>query len=69
VFEALPIDRVVRERILAGADAGELEREARANGFTTLWDDAVAKVRNGITTLDEAVRVTRAEVFDSAKKR
>jgi type IV pilus assembly protein PilB len=68
VFEALPVDRAVRERIVAGADAGELEREARAGGFTTLWDDAVTKVRNGVTTLDEAVRVTRAEVFDSMRK-
>jgi type IV pilus assembly protein PilB len=63
VFEVLPVDSRVRERILAGADAAELERDARAIGFTTLWDDAVTKVRNGVTTLEEAVRVTRAEVF------
>jgi type II secretory ATPase GspE/PulE/Tfp pilus assembly ATPase PilB-like protein len=67
VFEALPIDHAVRERIVANADAGELERAAHDAGFTTLWDDAVAKVKNGVTTLDEAVRVTRAEVFDTVR--
>jgi type IV pilus assembly protein PilB len=68
VFEVLPVDRRVRERIAAGDDPADLEREARDSGFSTLWDDAVTKVRNGVTTLDEAVRVTRAEVFENKNR-
>ncbi len=44
---------------LLGPAAAELERLARAGGMSTLREDAVAKVRAGITTAEEALRVTR----------
>lgn len=35
----------------------ELRAQARSDGMTTLWEDAVAKARAGRTSLEEAVRV------------
>jgi len=35
-----------------------LERSAMADGLRTLWDDGVAKVSQGLTSLEELARVT-----------
>lgn len=59
VFEVLEVDRELRSLIdgLVGID--ELRRVAIERGMVPLWDDCRAKVLNGITTLDEALRVTQ----------
>jgi type IV pilus assembly protein PilB len=45
---------------LAGAKAtrGEIERAALASGMVTLWDDGLAKIAAGQTSLEELARVT-----------
>ena len=40
------------------ADTAELTREARTRGFRTILDDGRRKVLDGITTMEEVVRVT-----------
>jgi CheY-like chemotaxis protein len=55
--EVLMLDDEVRDRLSAGAGMVEIGRVARRRGFGTLLDDAIAKVRAGDTTLDEALRV------------
>ncbi len=47
----------------AGASAQEIERVARKNGMVTLFDDAMAKVKAGVTSLEEALRTVRVEKF------
>jgi type II secretory ATPase GspE/PulE/Tfp pilus assembly ATPase PilB-like protein len=42
--------------IARAAPPHEIRARARARGMRTLFDDAVAKVRAGITTLDELRR-------------
>ena len=39
------------------ASESEIARSARMTGMNTLLQDAIAKVRDGITTLDEVLRV------------
>jgi type IV pilus assembly protein PilB len=39
------------------ASRDELEREAMAGGMKTLWDDGLAKVTSGLTSLEELARV------------
>jgi len=58
VFEALEVDAEVRSCVGQQIDAVALDQAARRAGLTTMMDDAIAKCREGVTTLAEALRVT-----------
>jgi general secretion pathway protein E len=58
VFEALEVDSEVRTCIGQQIDAIALDQAARGAGLTTMMDDAIAKCREGVTTVAEALRVT-----------
>ena len=47
-----------RELSLRKASREEIEREAMAGGMRTLWDDGMAKVAAGLTSIEELARVT-----------
>jgi len=57
VFEAVPTQGPIAEAIQNGAAEGELRRMIRAAGTTGLMADALGKVRDGITSLDEALSI------------
>jgi len=59
IFEFLPVTDKIRELTLARADAGAIRASAIADGMVLLREDGWSKVRNGITTIEEVVRVTR----------
>ncbi len=59
IFEILPVRDRIRELILARADAGAIRASALADGMVLLREDGFAKVRRGVTTIEEVVRVTR----------
>jgi general secretion pathway protein E len=61
IHELLVVDDAVRARIMAGADASTIRREALAAGMIGLRDDGLAKARAGITTEAEVVRVTQED--------
>jgi general secretion pathway protein E len=60
VFEALEVDGEVRSCIGRQVDAIALDQAARRAGLTTMMEDAIAKCRDGVTTVAEALRVTTA---------
>jgi general secretion pathway protein E len=60
IFELLPVTEEIRELVLARADAGALRAKAVAGGMRQLREDGWEKVRRGITTIEEVLRVTRA---------
>jgi general secretion pathway protein E len=41
------------------ANEGEIEKQARAEGMRTMYEDGIAKAVAGITTLEEVLRVTQ----------
>ena len=47
------LERLASER----ASRDELDRAARAEGMRSLWDDGVAKVAAGVTSVEEHARV------------
>ena len=49
----------LRELILARASEASLLARAREEGMSTLRDQCLATVREGMTTLEEVVRVTQ----------
>jgi len=57
IIEILKIDGGLDELIARRATARELLTAARSKGFKTLADDGVRMVRNGLTSVDELMRV------------
>jgi general secretion pathway protein E len=61
ISELLVIDDGIREALgRRSQDQRAIEQLARAAGFRTLYEDGLAKVGLGETTLEEVLRVTRA---------
>ncbi len=58
VFEIFPLSGEIKKVMTAGGSSMEMRRLAIREGMTTLREDAWSKVRAGITTLEEAIRVT-----------
>jgi general secretion pathway protein E len=58
IFEIFPMSEQLKKMISANAGINEMRQVAIREGMTTLREDAWAKVRKGITTLEEALRVT-----------
>jgi len=59
IFELLRITDGIREKILARADTGSIRDRAVGEGMTLLREDGWRKVRAGVTTIEEVIRVTR----------
>ena len=60
LFEVMPITDALREMILNRAPSSELRAQARAEGMITLRESGLAKIWQGITTVDEVLRETIA---------
>jgi general secretion pathway protein E len=57
-FETLAIEGDLRNYVGKGIDANTLDEAARRADFTTMMDDAIAKCREGVTSVSEVLRVT-----------
>ncbi|MCP4594487.1 MAG: Flp pilus assembly complex ATPase component [bacterium] len=62
VYEFVPFDTGLSELVMEKAATEALYQYAVDHGATTLRQDAIAKVRHGLTTLEEAMRVTVGEL-------
>jgi len=62
VFELLCVDEAMRELIVSRAKSSALESLGVQNGMTTLRQDAVRKLLEGRTTLEEVQRVTHTDL-------
>lgn len=60
IFEVFPMLDELQEMVTAGKSKQEIYRRARELGIRTMADDAAKKIRAGITTAEEAIRVTMA---------
>jgi len=58
IFEIFPLSEQLKKMISAGNSTEELRQLAIREGMTTLREDAWEKVKAGITTYEEAMRVT-----------
>jgi general secretion pathway protein E len=59
IFELLDIDETMRSLIVSNPDANVLREAAVQAGMRSLRDDGWTKVRGGLTTPDEVLRVTQ----------
>jgi general secretion pathway protein E len=58
IIEFLPMTDPVRKLIMAHEEAGAIQKLAVAEGMQTLYENGLVKVIQGITTLEEVMRVT-----------
>jgi general secretion pathway protein E len=64
IFEFLPATDAVKTAVAKRVSSGELKETAARDGMTSLRDDGVTKVLNGVTSIEEVVRVTRENSSD-----
>ena len=57
VFEVLPITDSIAKLLLAKSDAADIEVQAVKEGMITMKQDGYLKVIEGISTMDEILRV------------
>ena len=58
IIEFLPMTDPIRKLIMAHEEAGAIQKLAITEGMQTLYENGLVKVIEGITTLEEVMRVT-----------
>ncbi len=61
LYEVMPMSDELKEMVLKGSSAMELKKEAMRQGMSSLRMSGLAKIKEGITTLEEVLRVTFAD--------
>lgn len=59
VFEVLEMSDDVRKLVIDRSSSDVLLKSARENGMSTIVEDSLKKVMQGITTMEEVIRVTK----------
>lgn len=59
IYEILEISENISEMILKKASAAEIKKRAIEDGMLTIIEDGFIKAKNGITTIEEIMRVTK----------
>ncbi len=61
IYELLIVSEGVRQLVMGGATAGAVKKKAVEEGMLTLRDDGLRQVVNGLTSIDEVMRVTQED--------
>jgi len=61
LYEVMPMGDDLKELVLEGASSMELKRAAMNAGMKTLRQSGLEKIRNGITTTEEILRVSASD--------
>jgi type II secretory ATPase GspE/PulE/Tfp pilus assembly ATPase PilB-like protein len=61
IYELMLPDEKIHDAVVAKASADEIRHLAHAAGMVALMGDGMEKVENGITSVEEVLRVTREE--------
>ena len=59
IYEVMPISEKISKLIIEKAAASEIQKQAMEEGMLTMKQDGYVKVLEGVTTLDEVVRVAQ----------
>ncbi len=58
IFEVLEMSDTIREMIVERKTSDVIKKQAVKEGMVTMFEDGVQKVLNGVTTLEEVLKVT-----------
>ena len=60
IYEVMPLNENLKELILKGASSTDLKKEAIRSDMSTLRNSAINKMKQGLTTVEEVLRITFA---------
>lgn len=61
IFELMILDDSIRNLVIGKVPTEEIRKKAIASGMTTLKEEGIQKIKEGITTVEEVLRVTQEE--------
>jgi type IV pilus assembly protein PilB len=61
LYECMPMTEELKEFVLSGASAIEIKKAAVQEGMTSLRQSGLNALKNGITTIEEVLRVSAAD--------
>lgn len=61
IFEVLEMTQAVKKLITDKEDSDVITKQAMSEGMMTMLDDGLDKVKKGMTTIEEVLRVTKVE--------
>jgi type IV pilus assembly protein PilB len=59
IYEVLEMDESIRKLVSEAASTEVIERQAKENGMSTMVEDGFLKILQGLTSLEEVMRVTK----------
>ncbi|MBU0996403.1 MAG: Flp pilus assembly complex ATPase component TadA [Proteobacteria bacterium] len=62
IFEVFAVTEEIKRLIHKDATEAEVRKTAQENGMTTLYEDGIDKVRRGLTSLEEIMRVLGPQI-------
>jgi type IV pilus assembly protein PilB len=62
IYELLVMDDTLRDMVTRNPDVTQLRKYCRERGLITLRDDGFAKAEQGLTTVEEVLRVTESSL-------
>jgi len=57
IYEVLPMTQSIKELVMRSATADEIHKQARSEGMMTMSEDGIFKAAQGVTTIEEVLRV------------
>ncbi|MDB5187929.1 MAG: Type secretion system protein [Candidatus Kaiserbacteria bacterium] len=57
IYEVLPVSASIKELIMGNKTGDDIEKQARAEGMLTMSEDGIFKAAQGITSIEEVMRV------------
>jgi type IV pilus assembly protein PilB len=57
IYEVLPVTSSIKELIIKNATTDDIQKQARSEGMLTMSEDGIFKCVQGITTIEEVLRV------------
>ncbi|HXR09731.1 MAG TPA: hypothetical protein VN792_03085, partial [Candidatus Acidoferrales bacterium] len=67
IYEILWFDETIREAIRSGASLDEIRGHVATMGMKTMQDDAMDRILEGITSVEEVARVVPVQSLGSAE--
>jgi type II secretory ATPase GspE/PulE/Tfp pilus assembly ATPase PilB-like protein len=57
IYEVLPITETIKELVSQNATTDIIQQQARSEGMVTMVEDGIVKAAQGITSIEEVLRV------------
>ena len=57
IFEVLPVTETIKELIFKQATSDQIQEQAQKEGMTTMIEDGFIKAAQGVTSIEEILRV------------